>query len=114
MLCHPFLCSVSRVHLNRPTTNSFVLNIAQATVLNGVVYTSGSLGCSHTYVLGDGIKEQTKLVLQNIEEVLKAAGSSLRHIVKINVYVVDMADFEAMNEVYLTVCYLHSKHILPS
>jgi 2-iminobutanoate/2-iminopropanoate deaminase len=51
-------------------------------------------------VVSGGIREQTERVLANLEAVLKAAGSSLTSVVKTTVYLVDMADFSAMNEVY--------------
>jgi enamine deaminase RidA (YjgF/YER057c/UK114 family) len=47
-----------------------------------------------------GIKEQTKQVLLNLTEVLNAAGSSLEKVVKTTVFLKDMNDFVAMNEVY--------------
>lgn len=54
--------------------------------------------------LGDivkgGIKEQTEQVLKNLETVLKASGSSLDKVVKTTVFLKDMNDFVAMNEVY--------------
>jgi 2-iminobutanoate/2-iminopropanoate deaminase len=51
-------------------------------------------------VVSGGIREQTERVLANLEAVLEAAGSSLANVVKTTVYLVDMADFSAMNEVY--------------
>ncbi|HET9948257.1 MAG TPA: RidA family protein [Longimicrobiales bacterium] len=49
---------------------------------------------------GPGAAEQTEQVLANLAEVLRAAGSSLAEVVKTTVYLVDLADFEAMNGVY--------------
>ena len=51
------------------------------------------------YVQGD-IKVQTKQVLKNIKAILEAAGSSTEQVVKVTVYLADMNDFAAMNEVY--------------
>jgi len=51
--------------------------------------------------LGD-IKGQTRLVLSNIKLILEAAGASLEGVVKTNVYLADIGDFAAMNEVYAT------------
>jgi 2-iminobutanoate/2-iminopropanoate deaminase len=49
--------------------------------------------------LGD-IRSQTKLTLGNIRAILEAAGSSLDKVVRCNVYLKDIGDFAAMNEVY--------------
>jgi 2-iminobutanoate/2-iminopropanoate deaminase len=51
--------------------------------------------------LGDA-RSETKRVFENIKAILEAAGSSLDHVVKCNVYLRDIADFAAMNEVYQT------------
>ena len=47
-----------------------------------------------------GIAEQTEQVLKNLGEVLRAAGAGLQDVVKTTVYLADMGDFAAMNEVY--------------
>jgi 2-iminobutanoate/2-iminopropanoate deaminase len=51
------------------------------------------------------VKEQTKQVFLNLIEVLKAADSSLEKVVKTTVFLKDMNDFAAMNEVYGSVCF---------
>jgi 2-iminobutanoate/2-iminopropanoate deaminase len=51
--------------------------------------------------LGDA-RSETKRVFENIRAILEAAGSSLDHVVKCNVYLRDIDDFAAMNEVYKT------------
>ncbi len=48
------------------------------------------------------IQQQTRLVLENVRAILVAAGSSLEKVVKTNVYLSDIANFAAMNEVYAT------------
>jgi 2-iminobutanoate/2-iminopropanoate deaminase len=48
------------------------------------------------------IGEQTRRVFQNIGEILKAAGASFSQVVRTTVYLADLADFSAMNEVYAT------------
>jgi 2-iminobutanoate/2-iminopropanoate deaminase len=47
-----------------------------------------------------GVAEQTEQVLKNLSAVLEAAGAGLDHVVKTTVFVADMNDFVAMNEVY--------------
>ena len=51
--------------------------------------------------LGD-VRAETKRVFENMRAILQAAGSSLDHVVKCNVYLRDINDFAAMNEVYAT------------
>jgi 2-iminobutanoate/2-iminopropanoate deaminase len=51
--------------------------------------------------LGDA-RSETKRVFENLRAILQAAGSSLDHVVKCNVYLRDIDDFAAMNEVYAT------------
>jgi 2-iminobutanoate/2-iminopropanoate deaminase len=46
------------------------------------------------------IQEQTKLVMQNIIEVLKSANLNLEHVVKSTIFLTDMSDFARVNEVY--------------
>lgn len=75
---------------------------SQAIVAGGMVYCSGQIPIDpKTQEMVDpSIKEQTVRVLENLKYVLEAAGSSLSKAVKTTVYLSDMADFSAMNEVY--------------
>ena len=77
---------------------------SQAVIANGFVFTSGQIPidpATGQFVSG-GIAEQTQQVLKNLTAVLEAAGSGLQHAVKTTVYLSDMQDFTAMNEVYAT------------
>ncbi len=49
-----------------------------------------------------GIADQTRRALLNIAEILAAGGTSFQHIVRTTVYLADLSDFAAMNEVYAT------------
>jgi 2-iminobutanoate/2-iminopropanoate deaminase len=73
----------------------------QAVVIGTLVFTSGQipLDQSNSVVTG-GIKEQTQSVLKNLKAVLEGAGSSLDKIVKTTVFLKNMGDFAAMNEIY--------------
>jgi len=51
-------------------------------------------------MVGGGIGEQTDRILKNLEAVLKASGLTLNHVVRTTVFLVDLGDFAAMNEVY--------------
>ena len=75
---------------------------SQAIVVDGIVYTAGqvALDPQSGALVGATISEQTEQVLKNLAAVLAASGSSLGHVVKTTVYLTDMADFAAMNEVY--------------
>jgi len=75
---------------------------SQAVVVDGMVYTAGqiALDARTGEVVGRTTAEQTARVLQNLAAVLEAAGSGLAMVVKTTVYLADMADFPAMNEVY--------------
>lgn len=53
-------------------------------------------------LVSGGIPEQTRRVFENIGAILTAAGASFDHVVRTTVYLADMADFAAMNEVYAT------------
>lgn len=75
---------------------------AQATVVGGMVYTAGQIALdpASMQVVPGGVPEQTVQVMKNVAAVLEAAGSSLSKVAKTTVFLVDMADFAAMNEVY--------------
>ena len=49
------------------------------------------------------VQEQTRIVLQNIRTILQGCGADLKHVVKCSVFLLDAADFKAMNEVYAEV-----------
>ena len=51
-------------------------------------------------MIAGGIVEQTDRILKNLEAVLKASGLTLNHVVRTTVFLVDLGDFAAMNEVY--------------
>ena len=75
---------------------------SQAVKANGMVFLSGQIPldpATGQLVEGD-IGQQTERVLKNLEAVLAASGSSLGKVVKTTVYLADMADYAAMNEVY--------------
>jgi len=74
----------------------------QAIKANGFVYTAGQIPIdpkTGNFVEG-GIAEQTRQALENLKAVLDAAGSSLDRVVKATVFLKNMTDFAAMNEVY--------------
>lgn len=75
---------------------------SQAIKANGFVFVSGQVAfdpATQQIVEGD-VAAQTERVLQNLSAILKAAGSSLEKVVKSGVFLKNMDDFAAMNEVY--------------
>jgi 2-iminobutanoate/2-iminopropanoate deaminase len=75
---------------------------SQAIEVNGFVFASGQLPIDPaTGVFPEGgIKEQTAQSIKNAQMILEAAGTDLKHVVKTTVYLANMSDFAAMNEVY--------------
>lgn len=67
-----------------------------------LVFTAGQLGLIPEIgvLVEGGIKAQTRQALSNLKVVLEAAGSDLEHVLKVTVFLQDIADFSAMNEVY--------------
>jgi 2-iminobutanoate/2-iminopropanoate deaminase len=75
---------------------------SQGVIAGGFVYTAGQLALKPedgTLVPG-GIKEETRQVMSNLKAILEAAGSSMDRVVKTTVYLADISEFAAMNEVY--------------
>jgi 2-iminobutanoate/2-iminopropanoate deaminase len=75
---------------------------SQAVKASGFLYLSGqvSLDSRTNEFLGGDIRQQTERVLENIKGILEAAGSNLHHVVKTTVFLKDMNEFPAMNDVY--------------
>lgn len=75
---------------------------SQAAVFNGLVFCSGQIPLDPATgaLIEGGVAEQTARVLDNLSAVLEAAGSSLDCVLKTTVFLKDMSEFAAMNEVY--------------
>jgi len=75
---------------------------SQAVRVGDLLFTSGqvALDPSSGVIVSGGIAEQTTRVLDNLSAVLAAAGSSLRNVVKTVVFLKNIGDFAAMNEIY--------------
>lgn len=75
---------------------------SQAIEVNGFVYTSGQLPINPdtgTFA-GNDILSQTEQSLKNIKAILEEAGLTMQNVIKTTVFLADMSDFAAMNEVY--------------
>lgn len=75
---------------------------SQAVRANGFLYLSGQVALDPKTgeMTGADIRQQTERTLENVKGILEAAGSNLHHIVKTTVFLKDMNDFAAMNELY--------------
>jgi 2-iminobutanoate/2-iminopropanoate deaminase len=75
---------------------------SQAIKANGFVFTSGQIALdpSTQQVVAGDVSAQTERVLRNVSEILEAAGSGLGKVVRSTVFLKDMNDFAAMNQVY--------------
>jgi 2-iminobutanoate/2-iminopropanoate deaminase len=75
---------------------------SQAIVWNGVAFLSGQipLDPASGQLVEGGVAAQTERVLENLKAVLEACGSSLDRVLKTTVFLKDMGDFPAMNEIY--------------
>ena len=75
---------------------------SQGVIANGFLYTAGQVALDPATgeVVGADVRAQTERVMQNLAAILKAAGTALPRVVKTTVFLADMGDFPAMNEVY--------------
>src|SRR5437762_6671094 len=75
---------------------------SQAIRANGFLYVSGQVALDPKTgeMAGAEIRQQTERTLENVKGILEAAGLNLHHVVKTTVFLKDMNDFAAMNEVY--------------
>jgi 2-iminobutanoate/2-iminopropanoate deaminase len=75
---------------------------SQAVKAGGFIYLSGQVALDPKTgdLIGSDIRRQTEQTLENVKGILEAAGTNLHHVVKTTVFLKDMNDFAAMNEVY--------------
>jgi 2-iminobutanoate/2-iminopropanoate deaminase len=75
---------------------------SQAIKANGFLFLSGQVALDPKTgeMTGSDIRQQTERVLENVKGILEAAASNLHHVVKTTVFLKDMNEFPAMNEVY--------------
>jgi 2-iminobutanoate/2-iminopropanoate deaminase len=74
---------------------------SQAVAAGDFIFCSGQIGINpKTGVLVEGIEEQTTQVLENLKNVIEAAGASLKNVVKTTIYLKNLVDFEKVNKIY--------------
>lgn len=75
---------------------------SQAIKVNGLLFVSGQVSLdpkTNEFAPGD-IRQQTERTLENLKGIVEAAGSKMNHVIKTTVFLKNMTDFAAMNEVY--------------
>jgi reactive intermediate/imine deaminase len=91
-------------YLNMPGTEDLGLPFSSAVRVGNTLYLSGNLGNvpgSNDLVSG-GIREETRQTMENMKAVLEQFGSSMDRVVKCTVFLADIGEWGAMNEVYRT------------
>lgn len=93
-----------REPLSTPNAPAAIGPYSQAIRAGGFLFLSGQIPLDPATgaLVSGGIADQTRRVLDNLGAILTAAGVSFDHVVKTTVYLADMSEFAAMNEVYAT------------
>lgn len=75
---------------------------SQAVLVGNTLYASGQIALNpkNMELVTDNIQDETRQVMQNIHEVLKAASMDFSHVVKASIFISDMNDFALINEIY--------------
>lgn len=86
-----------------PATSGPARPFSPAVKANGFIFLSGQIGTDSTgSLVAGGIQAETRQTMRNIGDVLARSGSSLEKVVKCTVFILDMKEWPAMNEVYIT------------
>ncbi len=93
---------MERQVISTPHAPAAVGPYSQAIQVGSLLYTAGQLGLNPQtrQLVEGGVQAQTRQALLNLQAILEAAGSSLQHVIKTTVFMQDMGDFAAMNQVY--------------
>ncbi len=88
--------------ISTPNAPAAIGPYSQAVEVNGTLYISGQIPFvpETMTVISDDVKEQTRQSLENLKAILEAAGYTFEDAVKVGVFIKDMNDFGAINEVY--------------
>ena len=91
-----------RTIISTPKAPAAIGPYSQAVQLGNLIYTAGQIPLvpETGKLIEGGIEEQTRQVMKNLSNILEAAGSNLAHIVKTTIFVTNLGDFAAMNQVY--------------
>ena len=89
--------------IQTPDAPSAIGTYSQAVRVDNTVYLSGQIGLDpNSMIMDDGIEAQINRVFQNLRAVADAAGGSLDDVVKLNIYLTDLAHFSKVNEIMST------------
>lgn len=92
---------MKKVNVETPKAPGAIGPYSQGVIAGSLVFTSGQLPIDpETGTMPEGIQDQARVALRNVEAILKAGGSSLADAVKVTVFLTDIADFAAVNGVY--------------
>ncbi len=102
----------ARTKISTPHAPAAIGPYSQAIRYGQLLFTSGQIPLNPTTseIVGADIQTQTHRVLQNLQALLESAGSSLDHVIKTTVFLTNMSDFQAMNEVYAS----YFKNVTPA
>lgn len=93
---------MSRQIIQTDNAPAAVGTYSQAIKVGNTVYVSGQIGFDpETMQLADGFNAQAEQVMDNILAICQAAGGDLSNVVKFNVSLTDLADFNALNEIFV-------------
>lgn len=107
-----YLCAVFTLKLSIQKTMKEIISTknapaaigaySQAVKVNGMVFASGQLGINPATgdFAGPDFRSQAEQSLKNVKALVETAGSSMAQVVKVSVFLADMADFAALNEIY--------------
>lgn len=77
--------------------------LSHAVKIDGLIYTSGQLGRDpETGKIPEDFKEEVRLALTNIKNIIEDSGSNMDNVIKVNIYVTDINNVKELNEVYKT------------
>jgi 2-iminobutanoate/2-iminopropanoate deaminase len=95
-------CAMTRKVVSTDGAPKAIGPYSQGIDTGSLVFVSGqvALDPASGQMIPGGTAEQTDRVLKNVEAILKASGLSMNHVVKTTVYLIDLGEFGAMNEVY--------------
>jgi reactive intermediate/imine deaminase len=95
--------------IQTPDAPAAIGTYSQAVRVDNTVYLSGQIGLDpNTMQMVEGVEAQIHRVFQNLRAVADAAGSSLNDVVKLNIYLTDLAHFAKVNEIMAT--YFHQPY----
>lgn len=94
------MAELERIHTDRAP--AAIGPYSQALSAGSLVFTAGQIALDPATgeIVGDDVATQTDRVFRNLQAILEAAGASLGSVLKTTVFLADMGDFGAMNEVY--------------